>query len=166
VQPIAFVGARAVLVGVIVLIGVVTLDADRGISSSLVFFLGLVVGIDYVHLRAARADDRVRPRVDRGGLGRHPGCFAGPLGQPVGRARCGAPECNRRGGCRRNQLVRRAWVGVGRAARNPRHPVDLQWDGSLLSLQPSIKFMITGAVLLAAVTIDAVFRRGRQASGR
>ena len=36
----------------------------------------------------------------------------------------------------------------------------------LLSLQPSIKFMITGAVLLTAVTIDAVLRRGQQASGR
>ena len=36
----------------------------------------------------------------------------------------------------------------------------------LLSLQPSIKFMITGAVLLTAVTIDAVLRRGPQRSGR
>ena len=36
----------------------------------------------------------------------------------------------------------------------------------LLSLRSSIKFMITGGVLLTAVTIDAVLRRGRQASGR
>jgi D-xylose transport system permease protein len=36
----------------------------------------------------------------------------------------------------------------------------------LLALASSVKFMITGAVLLAAVTIDAVSRRGRLAAGR
>jgi D-xylose transport system permease protein len=36
----------------------------------------------------------------------------------------------------------------------------------LLGLESSVKFMITGAVLLGAVTIDAIARRGRQASGR
>jgi D-xylose transport system permease protein len=36
----------------------------------------------------------------------------------------------------------------------------------LLGLESSIKFMITGAVLLAAVVLDAVARRGRAAHGR
>ncbi len=36
----------------------------------------------------------------------------------------------------------------------------------LLSFESSVKFMITGAVLLTAVTIDAVARRGREVSGR
>jgi D-xylose transport system permease protein len=36
----------------------------------------------------------------------------------------------------------------------------------LLALQSPVKFMITGAVLLAAVTIDALVRRRRQAVGR
>lgn len=36
----------------------------------------------------------------------------------------------------------------------------------LLALASSIKFMITGGVLLAAVTLDAVTRRKREASGR
>ena len=36
----------------------------------------------------------------------------------------------------------------------------------LLALESSVKFMITGSVLLAAVTLDAVARRGRQAAGR
>lgn len=35
----------------------------------------------------------------------------------------------------------------------------------LLALESDIKFMITGAVLLLAVTIDAVTRRRREASG-
>jgi len=35
----------------------------------------------------------------------------------------------------------------------------------LLSLDSSVKFMITGAVLLVAVTIDAIARRGRELAG-
>ena len=35
----------------------------------------------------------------------------------------------------------------------------------LLSLDSSVKFMITGAVLLVAVTIDAIARRGREMAG-
>ena len=36
----------------------------------------------------------------------------------------------------------------------------------LLALQSSVKFMVTGAVLLAAVTIDAIGRQQRRAAGR
>ncbi|WP_257456585.1 sugar ABC transporter permease [Archangium lipolyticum] len=36
----------------------------------------------------------------------------------------------------------------------------------LLALSSSVKFMVTGAVLLVAASIDAISRRGRQASGR
>jgi D-xylose transport system permease protein len=36
----------------------------------------------------------------------------------------------------------------------------------LLALESSIKFMVTGAVLLSAVTIDALARRSREAAGR
>jgi D-xylose transport system permease protein len=36
----------------------------------------------------------------------------------------------------------------------------------LLAFESSLKFMITAAVLLAAVTVDAVTRRGREAAGR
>jgi D-xylose transport system permease protein len=36
----------------------------------------------------------------------------------------------------------------------------------LLALQSSVKFMVTGAVLLAAVVIDAIARHQRQAAGR
>ncbi len=35
----------------------------------------------------------------------------------------------------------------------------------LLALDSSVKFMITGAVLLVAVTIDAIARRGREVAG-
>jgi D-xylose transport system permease protein len=36
----------------------------------------------------------------------------------------------------------------------------------LLALESSVKFMVTGGVLLAAVVIDAVARMRRQAQGR
>ncbi len=36
----------------------------------------------------------------------------------------------------------------------------------LLALESSVKFMVTGAVLLLAVVIDALARRQRQAAGR
>jgi D-xylose transport system permease protein len=36
----------------------------------------------------------------------------------------------------------------------------------LLALQSSVKFMVTGGVLLAAVVVDALARRQRQAQGR
>ena len=36
----------------------------------------------------------------------------------------------------------------------------------LLSLESSVKFMVTGGVLLAAVIVDAIARRQRQAVGR
>jgi D-xylose transport system permease protein len=36
----------------------------------------------------------------------------------------------------------------------------------LLNLESDAQYMITGAVLLVAVTVDSLARRGRQASGR
>ena len=36
----------------------------------------------------------------------------------------------------------------------------------LMALDSDVKYMVTGAVLLVAVTVDAVSRRGRQSSGR
>jgi D-xylose transport system permease protein len=36
----------------------------------------------------------------------------------------------------------------------------------LLALESAVKFMVTGAVLLVAVTIDAIARKQRQALGR
>ena len=36
----------------------------------------------------------------------------------------------------------------------------------LLALESSVKFMVTGAVLLLAVIVDAIARSQRQAAGR
>ena len=36
----------------------------------------------------------------------------------------------------------------------------------LLALESSVKFMVTGGVLLLAVIVDAIARRQRQAAGR
>jgi D-xylose transport system permease protein len=37
---------------------------------------------------------------------------------------------------------------------------------TLLTIAPAIRFIVTGAVLLVAATIDAVSRRGRASAGR
>ena len=36
----------------------------------------------------------------------------------------------------------------------------------LMSQPPEIKYMVEGAILLVAVTVDAISRRGREAAGR
>ena len=36
----------------------------------------------------------------------------------------------------------------------------------LLALESAVKFMVTGAVLLVAVVVDAIARRQREAAGR
>ena len=36
----------------------------------------------------------------------------------------------------------------------------------LMSQPPEIKYMVEGAILLVAVTVDAISRRGRAAAGR
>jgi ABC-type xylose transport system permease subunit len=53
---------------------------------------------------------------------------------------------------------------VGRAAGGPGDRLDLQRH--LLALDTSVKFMVTGGVLLAAVASDAVTRTRRQSAGR
>ena len=70
----------------------------------------------------------------------------------------------------------RAWFrGLGGAEERRNPDYGLAWAvviGSisngmdLLALDSSIQFIVTGAVLLAAVVVDAIARRQRQAAGR
>ena len=86
-------------------------------------------------------------------------------GEPEQRRRRHQPQRHRGGGHRRHQPLRRARFGVLGPARHHRDPVDLQRP-VLLNLDSSIRFMVTGAVLLLAVTIDSLSRRSRAAHGR
>ncbi|HWU86201.1 MAG TPA: hypothetical protein VN253_02955 [Kofleriaceae bacterium] len=189
VPPIAFVTIRAVLVSVVVLIAVAALDSDRGIGSGVVFFVALVVGMDFLLRRTrfgrmiyaiggnAEAARRAGIPVQRvrmivfvlaSTLAAWGGILSASRGLAVNQsAGQGAVLLN---------AIAAAVVG-GTSLFGGRGSVWAALLGiiviqsisngmDLLSLQPSIKFMITGAVLLTAVTIDAVLRRGQQRSGR
>ena len=57
-------------------------------------------------------------------------------------------------------------IGVVGAPRRPGDRVDLERHGPAQRSTRRVKFMVTGAVLLLAVTLDATARRGRKSSGR
>lgn len=189
VPPVLFVVVRAVLVTAIVGVAVAMLDADRGIGSGVVIFVGLVVVVDFVLRRTrfgrmiyaiggnAEAARRAGIPVKRvrtivfvlaSMLAAWGGMLAASRGLSVSKsAGQGAELLN---------AVAAAVVG-GTSLFGGRGTVWAALLGiiviqsisngmDLLSLQSPIKFMITGGVLLAAVTIDAVLRRGQQGAGR
>jgi D-xylose transport system permease protein len=189
VPPITFVAIRAAGAAVAVLIAVVTLDADRGLSSSLVFFVGLVVAIDYM-LRRTRFGRMIYAIGGNAEAARRAGI-------PVARVRTivfvlastlaavgGILAASR--GLSVNQSAGQGPVLLNAIAAAVVGGTSLfggrgtAWAAllgiiviqsisngmDLLSLQPSIKYMVTGGVLLTAVTIDAVLRRGGRPAGR
>jgi D-xylose transport system permease protein len=189
VPPIMFVAIRAVVVSVVVLIAVVTLDADRGLSSSLVLFVGLVVAMDYL-LRRTRFGRMIYAIGGNAEAARRAGI-------PVARVRTivfvmastlaawgGILAASR--GLSVNQSAGQGMVLLNAIAAAVVGGTSLfggrgtAWAAllgiiviqsisngmDLLSLQPPIKYMVTGGVLLTAVTIDAVLRRGQRPAGR
>ena len=102
-----------------------------------------------VHGRAGRDHPRLAPAVGGHEHGRRPG----------------AAVPDRRGGHRRHVAVRRARHDEGRAARRRGH-ASIDNGLGLLGLWSGTKFVLTGGVLLLAVTVDSISRRGREASGR
>jgi D-xylose transport system permease protein len=189
VQPLLFVGIRVVFVSVLVLLAVMKLGSDRGISSSLVCFVGLVVLMDYL-LRRTRFGRMIYAIGGNAEAARRAGipvkrvrtivfilastlaAWGGILSASRGLA---VNQSAGQGAVLLNAIA--AAVVGGTSLFGGRGSVWAALLGiiviqsisngmDLLSLQPSIKFMITGGVLLAAVTIDAALRRGQQASGR
>lgn len=78
------------------------------------------------HQRTARIHLGVRPVLRAGRGRRHTGRVSTGRGEPEHRYRRRQPQRHRRGGHRRDQSVRRPWLGHRRPARSPGHPVDLQ----------------------------------------
>ncbi len=189
VQPITFVAIRAAAAGVVVLIAVVMLDSDRGISSSVVLFVGLVVGMDYL-LRRTRFGRMIYAIGGNAEAARRAGipvarvrtivfvmastlaAWGGILGASRGLS---VNQSAGQGAVLLNAIAAAVvggtslFGGRGTAWAALLGIIVIQSISNgmdLLSLQPSIKFMVTGGVLLTAVTIDAVLRRGQRASGR
>jgi len=189
------VGTRGGLVGRIVvvvggiLVAIAILDADRGVPLAVLILLGLVVFFDYVTKRTrfgrhvfavggnAEAARRAGIGVDRVRVAVFTlSATLAACGGILAASRLLAVNQSSGSGDVLLNAIAAAVIG-GTSLFGGRGTIWSALLGALvigsisngmdlLALASSVKFMITGGVLLAAVTIDAVSRRGRQAAGR
>ena len=187
VPPLTVVAFRAIAISVFAVIAVYVLDRDRGISSGLLFLVLAVIVMDFVLRRmrfgrmiyaiggnaeaARRAGipvQRVRALVFMLASG-----FAA-WGGILGASRLLAVNQSAGQGDVLLNAIAAAVIG-GTSLFGGRGSVWAALLGimviqsisngmDLLSLSSSIKFMITGGVLLSTVTIDAVLRRSKAAT--
>jgi len=182
--------ARSAGVAAIVFAAVAVLNADRGVPLALLLLLGFIVGFDFVlrrtrfgrHVLAvggnAEAARRAGIRVDgirlavfslSGALAACSGVLAASRLLAVNQSSAAAMSL---------ELNRRAVIG-GTSLFGGRGSVWSALTGALiigsisngmdlLALPSSAKFMVTGAALLVAVTLDAIARApsGRSSVGR
>jgi D-xylose transport system permease protein len=187
VQPLPFVAIRAVAIIAFVVVGVIVLDADRGIGAGLLFFVGAVIFMDFV-LRRVRFGRMLYAIGGNAEAARRAGIpvqrvrilvfmlasmFAA-WGGVLGASRLRAVNQSAGQGDVLLNAIAAAVIG-GTSLFGGRGSVWAALLGilviqsisngmDLLSLSSSIKFTITGGVLLVTVTIDAIVRRSRAAS--
>jgi D-xylose transport system permease protein len=186
--PMALI-VRFVLLAVLVIGAVAILNSDRGVPLALMILLGFVVGMEYVAKRTtfgrhvfavggnAEAARRAGIRVNRVRVAVFmiSGSMAA-IGGVMAASRLFAVNQNSGG----NELLLLAIAGpviAGTSLFGGRGSVWTALLGAmvigsisngmdLLNYDSSVKFMVTGGVLLIAVVIDAIARRQRQAQGR
>jgi D-xylose transport system permease protein len=187
VQPLTVVVVRAVVVSACVIAAVVVLDADRGISSALLFLIGAILVMDFVLRRVrfgrmiyaiggnAEAARRAGIPVRRVRIAVFVVCsLFSAWGGILGASRLLAVNQSAGGGPVLLNAIAAAVIG-GTSLFGGRGTVwsalfgilviqSISSGMDLLSLSSGIKFMITGAVLLVTVTIDAVLRRSGTAA--
>jgi len=180
---------RIVLVAVVLFGAMAVLNANRGLPSALVFFIGAILVFDWItrrtvfgrHIYAvggnAEAARRASINVDGVriavfGLASMLAAFGGILAA----SRLLAVNQSSGSGDLLLNAIAAAVIG-GTSLFGGRGTVWSALLGALvigsisngmdlLALASPIKFMITGAVLLFAVTVDALARRRREAAGR
>jgi D-xylose transport system permease protein len=189
VPPLAFVAIRAGAITALAIAVAIVLDAERGISSGLLFLIGAVIAMDYL-LRRTRFGRMVYAIGGNAEAARRAGipvqnvrivvfvlasAFAG-WGGILGASRgLSVNQSDGQGDVLINAIA--AAVIGGTSLFGGRGTVWAALLGTiviasisngmaLLSLSSELKFMITGGVLLLTVTIDAVLRRSRQTSAR
>jgi D-xylose transport system permease protein len=189
VQPIAVVAIRAIAISAFAIVAVIVLDADRGISAGLLFLIGAVIVMDFV-LRRLRFGRMIYAIGGNAEAARRAGIpvqrvraivfmlaslFAA-WGGILGASRLRAVNQSAGQGDVLLNAIAAAVIG-GTSLFGGRGSVWAALLGimviqsisngmDLLSLSSSIKFMITGGVLLSTVTIDAVLRRSRTVAAR
>jgi D-xylose transport system permease protein len=181
--------AQLAIATLCVLGAVAILNADRGVPLALLIFLGLIVAFDLL-LRDTRFGRHVFAVGGNAEAARRAGIsvnanYVAVFVLASGLAGCGgvlaasrllAANQSSGGGDVLLDAIAAAVIG-GTSLFGGRGTVWAALLGALvigsisngmdlLALASSVKFMITGAVLLLAVTIDALSRRGRQAAGR
>jgi D-xylose transport system permease protein len=187
--PVATLGIRIGLVAVATLVTVAVLNADRGLPLALLILLAFVVGFQFLttktrfgrHIYAvggnAEAARRAGIHVDR--LRVIVFMIASTMAAIGGiMAASRLLAVNQSSGA--GDLLLLAIAGpviAGTSLFGGRGSVWTALLGALvigsisngmdlLALESSVKFMVTGAVLLGAVVIDAIARKQRQAAGR
>jgi D-xylose transport system permease protein len=187
--PAATIVIRAVLLAVLLAVPVAVLNLDRGVSVMFVFFLALVVIMDLAirRTRWGRSVMAVGGNVEaarRAGINVKAiylsvftlcSTFAA-LGGILAAGRLAAVNQSSGGTDTNLNAIAAAVIG-GTSLFGGRGSAYSALLGimviqsissglSLLSLDSSIRYMVTGAVLLLAVTIDSLSRRSRAAHGR
>jgi D-xylose transport system permease protein len=188
-QGMTVLGLRIVLLAVAVIVAVAVLNSDRGLPLAVLILLAFVVGMEYVvrrtrfgrHVYAVggnvEAARRAGIRID----GVRVAVFAigstmAAIGGILAASRLLAVNQNSGG----SDLLLLAIAGpviAGTSLFGGRGSVWTALLGALvigsisngmdlLALSSSVKFMVTGGVLLIAVVIDAIARQQRQAAGR
>jgi D-xylose transport system permease protein len=188
-EPVTGVVTRVVLVAVAVIAAVAVLNSDRGVPLAVLILLAFVAGMEYLAQRtrfgrhvfavggnaeaARRAGIPInRIRIIVFGIA---GTMAA-IGGILAASRLLAVSQTSGG----NDLLLFSIAGpviAGTSLFGGRGSVWTALLGALvigsisngmdlLALQSSVKFMVTGGVLLAAVIVDAIARRQRQAAGR
>ncbi|TCC51312.1 sugar ABC transporter permease [Kribbella capetownensis] len=187
--PTSIIAIKAAALTVALVVPVVVLNGDRGVSSMFLFFLALVVGTDLVvrRTRWGRSVFAVGGNVEaarRAGINVrmiYLSVFAAcstfaAVGGILAAARLVAVGQSSGGTDTNLNAIAAAVIGGtslfgGRgsaysALLGALVIMSISNGLALLSLDSSVRYIVTAAVLLIAVTIDSLSRRSRQAHGR
>ena len=187
--PNVMIGLRALLLAVVLLVPTYVLNRDRGVSVMFLLFVALVVVMDFAIRRTGwgRSVMAVGGNVEaarRAGInvkGIYLSVFAlcstfAAIGGLLAAGRLAAANQSSGGGDTNLNAIAAAVIG-GTSLFGGRGSAYSALLGiiviqsissglSLLNLDSSIRYMVTGGVLLLAVTVDSLSRRSRAAHGR
>jgi ABC-type xylose transport system permease subunit len=187
--PTSIIAIKAAALALVLLIPVIVLNSDRGVSAMFLLFVAMVVGIDFAvrKTRWGRSVMAVGGNVEaarRAGINVRmiyltvfAACstFAA-IGGLLAAARLVAVNQSSGGGDTNLNAIAAAVIGGtslfgGRgsaysALLGALVIMSISNGLALLSLDSSVRYMVTAGVLLIAVTIDSLSRRSRQAHGR
>jgi D-xylose transport system permease protein len=189
VDPISGLVLRVGVASVLVLAAVFVLNSDRGVPFAVLLLLGFVVGFDYLlrrtrwgrHVFAVGGNAEAARRAGISVTGIRLSVFTlastmAAIGGIIGASRVLAVSQSTGSGDVLLNAIAAAVIG-GTSLFGGRGTVWAALTGALvigsisngmdlLALAASIRFMVIGGALLAAVTVDALARQGRQSAGR